>query len=148
LQLAEAREILGDDPQKEYRRLAALYHPDKGGDPDDFHRIRDAYETLTKEATTAEHDLLAQLFLQELDVARVFTCLNTMETAYLATIASLPAKRFKLEQARPKAKGFLVGVLESAVRDLEEERRVAQNSITEIARARDLLNDLYTDTIK
>lgn len=30
-----------------YRQLASVHHPDKGGDPDAFRRIRDAYEQLT-----------------------------------------------------------------------------------------------------
>lgn len=29
-----------------YRKLASEHHPDKGGDPDDFRRIREAYEQL------------------------------------------------------------------------------------------------------
>lgn len=29
-----------------YRKLASAHHPDKGGDPDDFRRIREAYEQL------------------------------------------------------------------------------------------------------
>ncbi|WP_108125391.1 DNA-J related domain-containing protein [Saccharospirillum mangrovi] len=29
-----------------YRQLANRHHPDKGGDPDEFHRIRNAYEQL------------------------------------------------------------------------------------------------------
>lgn len=144
---SEAEKILGtDDPQKEFRRLAAIYHPDKNGgkESEDFHKIRDAYETLTKEDTTAEHDLLAQLFLQELDIPKVFSLLDTMEAKCYETINALPEKTLKLKSARPKAKGFLQGVLESAISNLNEEKRTAQNSISEIKKARILLNDLYT----
>ncbi|KAJ1454491.1 DnaJ domain-containing protein, partial [Pelagophyceae sp. CCMP2097] len=33
--------------KKAYRRLAALHHPDKGGDADEFVKISNAYEFLT-----------------------------------------------------------------------------------------------------
>ena len=144
---SEAESILGiDDPQKEFRRLAVIHHPDKNGgvESEMFHKIRDAYEALTKEETTAEHDLLAQLWLQELDVVKVFACLDKMEATCYETINAIPAKKEKLQQARPKAKGFLTQVLESAINNLREEKRVAQNSISEIKKARILLNDLYT----
>lgn len=141
---SEARKILGDDPQKMFRLLSKTHHPDHGGDAEEFHKIRDAYETLTKEETTAEHDLLAQLFLQALDIPHMFTSLDKMEATCYETINSIPAKKDKLKQARPKAKGFLQGVLESAIGNLDEEARVARNSISEIKKARILLNDLYT----
>jgi hypothetical protein len=35
-----------DDVQRQYRRLAAATHPDRGGAGDDFLRVREAYETL------------------------------------------------------------------------------------------------------
>lgn len=140
----EAYMILGDDPQKEYRRLAVIHHPDKGGNVDDFNRIREAYEALTKEDLTAEHELLAQLFLQELDFDKVCACLNKMEELCNITINSIPEKALRLKQARSKARGFLISVLESAILELNEERRTAQTSISEIKKARTLLNNLYT----
>lgn len=39
-----------DDPatiKKAYRRLASKHHPDKGGDPDQFRKIQEAYEAIT-----------------------------------------------------------------------------------------------------
>ena len=35
-----------DTVRKQFRRLAAKHHPDKGGDSTSFQRIREAYETL------------------------------------------------------------------------------------------------------
>jgi DnaJ-class molecular chaperone len=35
-----------EDAKAAYKRLALVYHPDRGGDGDDFKRIHDAYETL------------------------------------------------------------------------------------------------------
>ena len=37
----------GETINRRYRKLAALHHPDRGGDPMNFIRIRQAYETLT-----------------------------------------------------------------------------------------------------
>ena len=49
------REILGVGPEatpeeirRAFRRLAVKTHPDRGGDPDDFRRIREAYERLAQ----------------------------------------------------------------------------------------------------
>jgi len=140
----EARKILGDDPHKTFRALSKIHHPDAGGNVDDFNRIRDAYESLTKEEPTAEHDLLGQLFLQELDADKVFVLLDTMEAKFYETINAIPARALKLKQARPKARGFLMTVLEYAISNLEEEKRTAKNGIAEVKRARDLLKDLYT----
>ena len=143
---SDALKILGDDPQKEFRRLSKIHHPDKNGgvESEEFHRIRDAYETLTKEEPTAEHELLAQLFLQELEISKVFICLDKMEAKCYETINSLPDKKAKLQAARPKAKGFLQGVLESAISNLDEDKRNAQREISEIKKARILLENLYT----
>lgn len=141
---SEAREILGDDPHKTYRQLSKRCHPDTGGNANDFHKLREAYEALTKEDTTAEHDLLAQLFLQELDIQKVFLLLDQMEVDCNKTLATLPRKKERLQQARPKAKGFLVTILESAIHNLEDEAKVARTGISEVKKARILLNDLYT----
>lgn len=140
----EARKILGtNDPYKEYRRLSKIHHPDVGGDAETFYKIRDAYEYLIKGEPTAEYDLLAQLFLQELDISKVHAHLNHMETGYLAELDSLPAKKLKLKQARPIAKGFLMTILESAILNVVEDERHALHSISEIKKARTLLEDLY-----
>lgn len=40
-----------DDIRKAYKKLALKHHPDKGGSPEEFKRITDAYETLTQEPT-------------------------------------------------------------------------------------------------
>lgn len=142
---SDARKILGsEDPKKEYRRLSMLHHPDHGGDPEVFNKVRDAYEALTKEELTAEHDLLVQLFLQELDPAKVLVLLGQMEADHYKTIQSLPAKKLRLENAKPIAKGFLFAAVESAIEDLQDEKYAAQTGLAEIAKARTLLNDLYT----
>lgn len=50
---ADALEILGlpvdskwESVKQSYRRLAAIHHPDRGGDSQQFNAIREAYETL------------------------------------------------------------------------------------------------------
>jgi curved DNA-binding protein CbpA len=145
LNLSEAREILGtDDPHKQFRNLSKIHHPDAGGDPLEFHKIQQAYDTLTKAEMTAEYDLISHLFLQELDIPNVLIQLGRLEAQAYDIIASLPKKQTTLEAAKPKALGFLIVVLESAIKNLEEERRTAQKSILEINKARELLKNLYT----
>lgn len=38
---------------REYRNLARTLHPDKGGTPDEFHRLRDAYEDAKRRGATS-----------------------------------------------------------------------------------------------
>jgi len=40
-----------DDIRKAYKKLALKHHPDKGGSPEEFKKITDAYEILTQEPT-------------------------------------------------------------------------------------------------
>ncbi|PTY36485.1 hypothetical protein BGP77_04075 [Saccharospirillum sp. MSK14-1] len=56
-QRPQALAELGLDPRADqkairtrYRQLANEHHPDKGGDPETFRRIREAYEQLSKKA--------------------------------------------------------------------------------------------------
>ena len=145
MRLDEARSILGDEPQKKFRELSKIHHPDVGGDIEEFRRIQDAYDTLLKADMTAEYDLLASLFLQELDIPAVLVRLGKLEADAFELIASLPTKKLKFEAAKPKALGFLSIILDNAIKNLDEEKRTANNSLTEISRARVLLNNLYTN---
>lgn len=45
-----------DEIKKAYRRLAALHHPDKGGDTAKFQSITQAYNTLGDESLRAQYD--------------------------------------------------------------------------------------------
>lgn len=56
----QARQVLGvapdataDEIKQAYRQLARQHHPDAGGDPEQFHRIQQAYELLTQPTATA-----------------------------------------------------------------------------------------------
>lgn len=56
-------EILGISPtatveqiREAYRRASKEHHPDKGGDPDVFHTVREAYETLINPEKRAAYD--------------------------------------------------------------------------------------------
>ena len=42
--LGVAKNATPDEIKKAYRKLASKHHPDKGGDPDTFNRIKDEYE--------------------------------------------------------------------------------------------------------
>jgi DnaJ family protein A protein 2 len=38
-----------DEIKKKFRKLVVIHHPDKGGDPDKFKEINNAYEILSDE---------------------------------------------------------------------------------------------------
>lgn len=42
--------------KRAYRRLALIHHPDKGGDPEQFKRITEAYTVLSNETKRAKYD--------------------------------------------------------------------------------------------
>ncbi len=42
--------------QKAFRKLAAKYHPDRGGDGDKFKEISEAYSTLSDDKKRQEYD--------------------------------------------------------------------------------------------
>jgi DnaJ-class molecular chaperone len=44
--LGLTRDASQDDIKKAYRKLAREHHPDKGGDPEKFKKVQEAYETL------------------------------------------------------------------------------------------------------
>ncbi len=45
-----------DEIKKAFREAAKKHHPDKGGDPEEFKKINEAYETLSDEQKKAQYD--------------------------------------------------------------------------------------------
>jgi curved DNA-binding protein len=45
-----------DEIKKAYRKLASKHHPDKGGDPEQFKKIQEAYETLSDPDKKYQYD--------------------------------------------------------------------------------------------
>jgi DnaJ-class molecular chaperone len=54
--LGVARNANPDEIKKAYRRLAAIHHPDKGGDTAMFQKIQTAYETLSDPQKKQQYD--------------------------------------------------------------------------------------------
>lgn len=54
--LGVPRDASADDIRKAYRKLAMKEHPDKGGDPERFKKISEAYETLSDDQKRAQYD--------------------------------------------------------------------------------------------
>lgn len=54
--LGVAKNATPEDIKKAYRRLAAIHHPDKGGDTAEFQKVQAAYETLGDPQKKQEYD--------------------------------------------------------------------------------------------
>jgi len=54
--LGVAKNATPEDIKKAYRRLAAIHHPDKGGDTAEFQKVQAAYETLSDPNKKQEYD--------------------------------------------------------------------------------------------
>lgn len=47
-----------EDIKKKFRKLAVQHHPDKGGNPDKFTEITNAYEILSNENKRKQYDMI------------------------------------------------------------------------------------------
>lgn len=54
--LGVAKNATPDEIKKAYRRMAAIHHPDKGGDTAEFQKVQAAYETLSDPQKKQEYD--------------------------------------------------------------------------------------------
>lgn len=54
--LGVAKNATPDEIKKAYRRMAAIHHPDKGGDTAEFQKIQTAYETLSDPQKKQQYD--------------------------------------------------------------------------------------------
>lgn len=54
--LGVSRDATPDDIKKAYRKLAMKEHPDKGGDPERFKKISEAYEILSDDQKRSQYD--------------------------------------------------------------------------------------------
>lgn len=55
------RSASSQDIQKAFRKLALIHHPDKGGDPETFKSLRQAYEVLSDEGKRRQYDQTGQI---------------------------------------------------------------------------------------
>jgi molecular chaperone DnaJ len=69
--MSDYYEILGvprnasqDEIKAAFRRLAMEHHPDRGGDPEKFKKINEAYQTLSNPETRAQYDRYGATFEQ------------------------------------------------------------------------------------
>ena len=54
--LRVSRDAKTDEIRTSFRKLAVLLHPDKGGDPDKFATLREAYEILSDPTKKSDYD--------------------------------------------------------------------------------------------
>ncbi len=54
--LGVSRTASADEIKRSYRKLAQQYHPDKGGDPERFKEVNEAYQVLADPAKRARYD--------------------------------------------------------------------------------------------
>lgn len=118
--------------KKAYRRLSLDYHPDRGGSPSDFIRIRDAYEYLKDPGRKSRYDrtIPKSDFKKQvtplLAEGAIYLCILLLFLAYFACLgwkraARAPTGRAKRRPARPANNAAVVRKAPHAVkRDFEE----------------------------
>lgn len=62
--LGLGKSATADEIKRAYRKLAQLYHPDKGGDPQKFKEINEAYQVLSDPEKRSQYDQFGQTFEQ------------------------------------------------------------------------------------
>ena len=62
--LGVAKNASPDEIKRAYRKLAQQYHPDKGGDPEKFKQISEAYQVLSDPQKRAQYDKFGATFEQ------------------------------------------------------------------------------------
>lgn len=60
--LGIAKDASKEDIKKAFYKLAHKYHPDKGGDPEKFKEINEAYQVLSDEKKRSQYDQFGQTF--------------------------------------------------------------------------------------
>ena len=60
--LGVSKDASQEEIKKAYRRLAHKYHPDKGGDEKQFHKISEAYQVLSDKQKRAQYDQFGNSF--------------------------------------------------------------------------------------
>lgn len=60
--LGVPRNASQEEIKKAYYRLAHKYHPDKGGDPEKFKEINEAYQVLSDKEKRAQYDMYGRVF--------------------------------------------------------------------------------------
>ncbi|CAK0902192.1 unnamed protein product [Prorocentrum cordatum] len=99
-------DLLGVEPtvssaelQKAYKRRALRLHPDKGGDPDEFKRMKDAYDVLLNPDKRAAYDRYGPIMVGVMNgeaptldvIAAMFDKMTVAERARVVSIAVLVA---------------------------------------------------------
>ncbi|MBU3918446.1 molecular chaperone DnaJ [Patescibacteria group bacterium] len=51
-----------DEIKKAYRKMAHKYHPDKGGDTKEFHKVNEAYQVLSSKEKREQYDKFGRVF--------------------------------------------------------------------------------------
>lgn len=99
-----------------YRNLSKTHHPDKGGDPEEFHLIKKAYETLIDKNKRAQYDKFGS---DADDHQRIINCAITIfKTAVERNLSNLTLS--------------ILEVYEAGGRELNQHKTKAENEIKKI----------------
>lgn len=119
-----------DQIKKAYRAKAHKHHPDKGGDPEKFHEIQCAYETLIDPESRAKYDETGLAKQDESSLLDKAT--NTLIQLFRDIIQSAPLDQVDVIETAEKVLHESISNRESKLQDMRRKQRKIEKKLGKV----------------